>query len=40
MAFNVGYNRKLNMKSKKEFSFVLNKIAVGKSYCYPLKKYK
>lgn len=34
MIFNVGYNRHLDIRGQKEFSFVMCKIAVGKSYCY------
>ena len=40
MIFNVGYNKHIDMRAQKEFSFVMNKIAVGKSYCYGASKYK
>jgi hypothetical protein len=40
MVFDVGYNRKIDLKTPKEFSFVSCKIAVGRSYCYTEKKYK
>jgi hypothetical protein len=31
MVFNVGYNRHIDVRAQKEFSFVMCKIAVGKS---------
>lgn len=40
MIFNVGYNRHIDVTAKKEFSFVMCKIAVGKSYCYSERKYR
>lgn len=38
--FDVGYNRQVDVRTSKEYSFVMCKIAVGKSYCYSEKKYK
>ena len=40
MNFNVGYNKNIDVRAQKEFSFVMSKIAVGKSYCYGASKYK
>jgi hypothetical protein len=40
MVFNVGYNRHIDVRAQKEFSFVMCKIAVGKSYCYSERKYR
>lgn len=40
MIFNVGYNRNIDVKAQKTHSFVMCKIAVGKSYCYPAYKYR
>lgn len=34
MTFNVGYNKNIDIRTQKEFSFVMCRIAVGKSYCY------
>ena len=40
MIFNVGYNRHMDVTAMKEFSFVMCRIAVGKSYCYSERKYR
>lgn len=40
MIFNVGYNKHIDVRAQKEFSYVMCKIAVGKSYCYGASKYR
>ena len=38
MKFQVGFNSKLENSGRKDFTFIFNKIAVGKSFCFPKKK--
>ena len=40
MLFSVGYNKHIDVRAQKEFSFVMGKIAVGKSYCYEASKFR
>ena len=40
MIFNVGFNKNIDVKAERPFSFVMCKLAVGKSYCYADYKYK
>jgi hypothetical protein len=43
MIFTVGYNQVgstgSTFRAENEFSFIMNKIAVGKSFCCPIKKF-
>lgn len=40
MIFEVGFNKQIDVRTSKEYSFVMCKIAVGKSYCYSERRYK